>query len=118
MTDSTLLAIVRGLAYVAIGAGAAGMLYTMPFLWSGQMEDLVGAGFPFVGASIVLVGGLIAMALTLRSEATPREEPVVERRQLARETAQLMEARKALEAARERIEFEERATRANIRRSE
>ncbi|MEM1056404.1 MAG: hypothetical protein AAGI52_12855 [Bacteroidota bacterium] len=118
MSDSTLLAALRGLAYVAIGAGSAGMLYTMPFLWSSQMEDLVGAGFPFVGATILLVGGLITLALTLRPEAPPREEPGAERRQLASETARLTEARKALEAARERIEFEERATRAAIRRPE
>ncbi|NLR65346.1 hypothetical protein HGH92_13590 [Chitinophaga varians] len=36
------------------------MIYCLPFLFSSSMEDLVGAGFPFVGGAIIASAGLIA----------------------------------------------------------
>ena len=111
MSESFLAAVVRGLAAVAIACGAAGMGYTMVFLWSSNMEDLVGAGFPFVGASVLLAGGLVAMALTLNPARDVARSP------LAAQAEQLAEARRQLDAARDRLEFEERATRAAIRPS-
>ena len=41
-------------------AGSFGMLFCFPFLWSARMEDLVGAGFPFVGGAILFGSGLLA----------------------------------------------------------
>lgn len=47
-------------------AGAFGMLFCFPFLWSARMEDLVGAGFPFVGGAILFGCGLLAFVLNNR----------------------------------------------------
>lgn len=66
MSESTILTVVRLLAGVAIVLGALGMLYCAPHLWSARMEDLVGAGFPFVGASILFGSGIVSLALSLR----------------------------------------------------
>ena len=45
------------------------MLFCFPFLWSGRMEDLVGAGFPFVGGAVLFASGLVALALTVGKES-------------------------------------------------
>lgn len=46
-------------------AGAFGMLFCFRFLWSAHLEDLVGAGFPFVGGAILFGCGLLsAVVLT------------------------------------------------------
>ena len=65
MSESTLRRTVRIIASVALAAGLFGMLFCFPFLWSAQMEDLVGAGFPFVGAAVLFGSGLVALALTV-----------------------------------------------------
>lgn len=49
-------------------AGGFGMLFCFPFLWSGRMEDLVGAGLPFVGGAILFGSGLVALAIINREE--------------------------------------------------
>lgn len=49
-------------AYTAITLGTLGMLYCLPFLFSSSLEDLVGAGFPFVGGTIIAGSGLIALS--------------------------------------------------------
>ena len=49
-------------AFASITAGVFGMLFCLPFLFSSNMEDLVGAGFPFVGGAILAVGGLLALS--------------------------------------------------------
>lgn len=49
-------------------AGIAGMFYCLPFLYSPQIEDLVGAGFPFFAGSILLVGGLIGIAIVSKKD--------------------------------------------------
>lgn len=43
--------------------GALGMLYCLPFLFSSVLEDLVGAGFPFVGGAILFAAGLISFSI-------------------------------------------------------
>ncbi|PNW26417.1 hypothetical protein BKP44_16945, partial [Formosa algae] len=43
-------------------AGVFGMLFCLPFLFSSNMADLVGAGFPFVGGAILVVGGLFTLS--------------------------------------------------------
>lgn len=49
-------------AYTAIILGASGMIFCLPFLFSSNMADLVGAGFPFVGGAIIASGGLITLS--------------------------------------------------------
>lgn len=53
MTDKSIKTVINALAIIAIIAGLGGMLFCFPFLWSGRMEDLVGAGLSFVGGSIL-----------------------------------------------------------------
>ena len=49
-------------AYIAIALGTFGMIFCLPFLFSNNMADLVGAGFPFVGGAIIASGGLITLS--------------------------------------------------------
>lgn len=49
-------------ALTAIILGTLGMLFCLPFLFSSNMADLVGAGFPFVGGAIIASGGLITLS--------------------------------------------------------
>ena len=49
-------------AFASIAAGIFGMIFCLPFLFSSNMADLVGAGFPFVGGAILAVGGLLALS--------------------------------------------------------
>lgn len=49
-------------AYSAITLGTLGMLFCLPFLFSSNLADLVGAGFPFVGGAIIASGGLITLS--------------------------------------------------------
>ena len=49
-------------AFASITAGIFGMLFCLPFLFSSNMADLVGAGFPFIGGAILTVGGLLALS--------------------------------------------------------
>jgi len=43
--------------------GGFGMLYCLPFLFSPVLEDLVGAGFPFIGGAILFAAGLISFSI-------------------------------------------------------
>lgn len=49
-------------AFTCILAGALGMLYCLPYLFSSHLEDLVGAGFPFIAGAILTVGGLFSLS--------------------------------------------------------
>jgi len=49
-------------AIATVLAGVFGMLFCLPFLFSSNMADLVGAGFPFVGGAILVVGGLLTLS--------------------------------------------------------
>jgi hypothetical protein len=52
------------IASVIIGlAGIFGMLFCFPFLWSANMADLVGAGFPFVGGALLVGTSLISLSI-------------------------------------------------------
>ena len=59
MTDKT----IKYIAIITMVAGLFGMLFCFRFLWSARMEDLVGAGFPFVAGSILFGTGLLTLAL-------------------------------------------------------
>lgn len=48
-------------AYAAITLGIFGMFFCLPFLFSASIPDLIGAGFPFVGAAIIASAGLISL---------------------------------------------------------
>ena len=61
----------------AMAAGGLGMLYCLPFLFSSVMEDLVGAGFPFVGGAILFIGGLISLSISSKKDRRELEEVVV-----------------------------------------
>lgn len=49
-------------AYTAIMFGTLGMVFCLPFLFSSNLADLVGAGFAFVGGAIIASGGLITLS--------------------------------------------------------
>lgn len=56
-------------AYTAIILGAFGMLFCLPFLFSSSIADLIGAGFPFLGGTVIAGAGLIALSnLTKQSK--------------------------------------------------
>jgi hypothetical protein len=44
------------------------MLFCLPFLFSSNMADLVGAGFPFVSGAILIAGGLLTLSNLSRTE--------------------------------------------------
>ncbi|MFN0256254.1 hypothetical protein [Pedobacter ureilyticus] len=48
-------------ALASIIVGIFGMIFCLPFLFSSNIADLVGAGFPFVGGAILTVGGLFTL---------------------------------------------------------
>lgn len=50
-------------SYGLMAVGIAAMLFCYPFLWSANLADLVGAGFPFVAGAILVVGGLLNLTL-------------------------------------------------------
>lgn len=66
--QSTLFSLTRYGAFASIFAGAFGMLFCLPFLFSSSIEDLVGAGFPFIGGAILVIGGLIALSNLSRNQ--------------------------------------------------
>ena len=49
-------------AFASIIAGIFGMFFCLPFLFSSNVADLVGAGFPFVGGAILFIGGLLVLS--------------------------------------------------------
>ena len=51
------------ISIIIIGAGIFGMLFCLQHLWSANMADLVGVGFPFVGGSILTGTGLISLTI-------------------------------------------------------
>ena len=55
-------------AYIAIVLGTFGMIFCLPFLFSNNIADLVGAGFPFVGGAIIASGGLITLSNLTRHD--------------------------------------------------
>jgi hypothetical protein len=61
-------------SYALILVGAAAMLLCFPFLWSANVADLVGAGFPFVAGAIFVVGGFLS--LSVQSARRPQAVPL------------------------------------------
>jgi hypothetical protein len=62
----------------AIAAGIFGMIYCLPYLFSPLLEDLVGAGFPFIGGAILFGSGLISFSIQSRNKKQVTSvEPVI-----------------------------------------
>ena len=55
------------ISVLTMAAGAFGMLFCFPFLWSASLEDLVGAGFPFVGGALLFGFGLLTFTLNRKN---------------------------------------------------
>ena len=55
-------------AFSSMIAGALGMLFCFPFLWSSRLEDLIGAGFPFVGGAVLFGAGLITLSILSKND--------------------------------------------------
>ncbi len=61
--------VIRFGAWTAIVLGTFGMLFCLRFLFSNNIADLIGAGFPFVGGAIIASAGLITLSnLTRHSD--------------------------------------------------
>ncbi|WP_417357508.1 hypothetical protein [Flavobacterium sp.] len=67
--------LIRYGAITSVFGGVFGMIFCLPFLFSSNIADLVGAGFPFVGGSILTVGGLYT--LSNLTKLKPQAEEVV-----------------------------------------
>ena len=61
---------VKYFAFASVVAGILGMLFCLPFLFSADIADLVGAGFPFIGGSILTVGGLLVLSNLARKNVS------------------------------------------------
>lgn len=61
--DALMKQVVYAGSLISMIAGGIGMIYCLPFLFSSVMEDLVGAGFPFVGGALLFMAGLISLSI-------------------------------------------------------
>jgi hypothetical protein len=48
--------------FTTILLGIFGMVFSLPFLFSAYLADLIGAGFAFIGSAIIASAGLLALA--------------------------------------------------------
>lgn len=53
--------------FAAVIAGIGGMLFSLPFLFSSNIQAIIGAGFPFVGGAVLAGFGLVSLAIVLRN---------------------------------------------------
>ena len=63
MENKTIKKIINGTAILTMIAGMFGMVFCFPFLWSAKIEDLIGAGIPFLAGAILFETGLIAISI-------------------------------------------------------
>ena len=68
MKEISKIILINILSIISILAGLFGMFFCYPFLWSRKMEDLVGAGFPFVGGAILFAAGLVTLGINNRQK--------------------------------------------------
>ncbi len=68
MNKTVIKNLINAAALLVAVAGGLGMLYCLPFLFSFNMVDVVGAGLPFVAGAILVGSGLIAFAINNRRE--------------------------------------------------
>lgn len=63
MSKRLIVQLLNAIAICSILAGGFGMLFSFQFLWSAKIEDLIGAGFPFIAGSVLFGSGLLALAI-------------------------------------------------------
>ena len=63
MKENSIKKVINLVAILSLVAGGFGMIFCYKFLWSANIADLVGAGFPFVGGSILFGTALITLGL-------------------------------------------------------
>ena len=68
MEKLELKSLVKLFSIVIIVTGLTGMLYCLPHLYSLRIEDLVGAGFPFLSGAVFITGGLISLSINLNKK--------------------------------------------------
>jgi hypothetical protein len=68
MEKLTAKMIIGLIAICTMTIGVIAMLFCLPFLYSSKMEDLIGAGFPFLSGSILFIGGLIGLSIIVRND--------------------------------------------------
>jgi len=61
-------------AFISIITGVFGMTYCLPFLFSSNIVDIVGAGFPFIGGAILTIGGLLVLSNLSEIKSAPIKE--------------------------------------------
>ncbi|MDA3616157.1 hypothetical protein [Polluticaenibacter yanchengensis] len=61
-TEINMKSLIKFGAYTAIILGAFGMMFCLPFLFSSNLTDLVGAGFAFIGGAIIASSGLLTLS--------------------------------------------------------
>lgn len=64
MNEKSTKKIINALAILSMIAGAFGMIFCFVFLWSANAVDLIGAGFPFLAASVLFGTGLITLGIS------------------------------------------------------
>ncbi len=69
-TILTMKTITKYGALTSIFAGIFGMLFCLPFLFSSNIADLIGAGFPFIGGAILVIGGLFTLSNLTKQQTT------------------------------------------------
>ncbi|MEM6800495.1 MAG: hypothetical protein AAF696_03770 [Bacteroidota bacterium] len=68
MNNQKLKNVINTTAVLTILSGAMGMLFSFAFLWSGRMEDIVGAGFVFLSRAVLFGTALITLGIMYRKD--------------------------------------------------
>lgn len=68
--DLIMKRVTYGASIFSMVVGGIGMIYCLPYLFSSVMEDLVGAGFPFIGGALLFMGGLISLSIRTKEMKT------------------------------------------------
>lgn len=66
MKNETINKYIYIVSIITMLLGIFGMLYCVPHLYSRNMADLVGAGFPFVAGAILFGTGLLTLGITAK----------------------------------------------------
>ncbi len=64
--------VTQAVAVFTMIAGGFGMIHSLPYLYSANIADLIGAGFPFVAGSILFASGLLTFRYNT-DEPTPEQ---------------------------------------------
>ncbi|RZM25399.1 MAG: hypothetical protein EOO88_19415 [Pedobacter sp.] len=53
---------------LSVSLGSMGMIVSLPFLFSSNLADLIGAGCAFVGGAVIACAGLVSMAISRKQQ--------------------------------------------------